>query len=110
MESLTNRLNRSSYHRDAVRRDRLVWVQRTMYVGSVLWRHLANVTERSMRGRDTALCRITLSTCLLRPGRVAKFCHQRVFESVWLIFGRRLGSSMDWIEAYNFCELDWVMT
>jgi len=30
------------------------------------WRHLANTTEPSMCGGDSALCQITLTTCLSR--------------------------------------------
>jgi len=27
------------------------------------WRHLANTTERSVRGSDATLCQITLASC-----------------------------------------------
>jgi len=32
--------------------------------GDAHWRHLANITESSVRGGDAALCQITSTTCL----------------------------------------------
>jgi len=42
---------------------RLFLVQVTVRWGAN-WRHLANMTERSVRGGDAAFCQITLTTCL----------------------------------------------
>jgi len=36
------------------------------YMWGAHWRHLKNTTESSMCGGDSALCQITLTTCLLK--------------------------------------------